>query len=129
MLNIFKIIKSWFKKPIREPFIRSEESEKSFQEWYDWGISCYLGEDKPMPSGRRIWFISYNDDELLKKYGPPKYKWSMKLSVPTGADVNKAEEQLGQLIANYSDNIEWDDSKELQINKGKTMSFQKNYYF
>jgi hypothetical protein len=102
-MNIFEVIKSWFsKKEIKQRATPLSE-DKSFQEWYDWGISCYLGEDKPMPTGKSIWFISYDDEALLKKYGPPKGNWG---SMATGVDIE-----------NYSETIEWIDSKDIKTNK------------
>ena len=54
-----------------------------------------------------------------------------KFTIPTkGLSKSKAEEQIGQLIANYSENIEWDDSLgTLSINGSKQIPYNKQIWF
>lgn len=54
-----------------------------------------------------------------------------KFTIPTkGLSKQKAEEQIGQLIANYSEHIEWDDSLgTLTINGSKHLPFNKQIWF
>lgn len=54
-----------------------------------------------------------------------------KFTIPTkGLSRQKAEEQIGQLIANYSEHIEWDESTgELMINGSKQLHYNKQIWF
>ena len=54
-----------------------------------------------------------------------------KFTIPVkGLSKQKAEEQIGQLIANYSEHIEWDDSLgTLTINGSKHLPFNKQVWF
>jgi len=54
-----------------------------------------------------------------------------KFTIPTkGLSRQKAEEQIGQLIANYSEHIEWDDSLgTLSINGSKHLPYNKQLWF
>jgi hypothetical protein len=54
-----------------------------------------------------------------------------KFTIPTkGLSRQKAEEQIGQLIANYSEHVEWDDSLgTLTINGSKHLPYNKQLWF
>jgi hypothetical protein len=54
-----------------------------------------------------------------------------KFTIPTkGLSKHKAEEQIGQLIANYSEHVDWDDSLgTLRINGSKHLPFNKQVWF
>jgi hypothetical protein len=54
-----------------------------------------------------------------------------KFTVPIkGLSKSKAEEQIGQLIANYSENLEWDDTLgTLNINGSEKIPFNKQIWF
>ena len=54
-----------------------------------------------------------------------------KFTIPVkGLSKQKAEEQIGQLIANYSEHVEWDDSLgTLTINGSKHLPFNKQVWF
>ena len=54
-----------------------------------------------------------------------------KFTIPTkGLSKHKAEEQIGQLIANYSEHVEWDDSLgTLTINGSKHLPYNKQIWF
>jgi hypothetical protein len=54
-----------------------------------------------------------------------------KFTIPTkGLSRQKAEEQIGQLIANYSEHVEWDDSLgTLLINGSKHLPYNKQLWF
>ena len=54
-----------------------------------------------------------------------------KFTIPSkGLSKHKAEEQIGQLIANYSEHVDWDDSLgTLSINGSKHLPFNKQVWF
>jgi len=54
-----------------------------------------------------------------------------KFTIPIkGLNKNKAEEQIGQLIANYSEDVEWDDTLgTLSINGSKHLPYNKQIWF
>ena len=54
-----------------------------------------------------------------------------KFTIPVkGLSKTKAEEQIGQLIANYSEHVEWDDTiGTLTINGSKHLPFNKQVWF
>lgn len=109
---------------------------------------------KRMLLDSQIIFISYSSEydfsetsyveRLIKPYNHIKIleqtmiMWNItnatlyqKFTIPVkGLSKQKAEAEIGQLIENYSDHVEWDDTLgELKINGSKNIPFQKQYWF